>query len=287
MSRSLSTTLFSLLAALSALFHVTTVTAGETAEQIRLQMPPASLAQWYKPQNKRQVWLHTMFRLRQALQAVELYADQGNRELLLRWAEELQQRYAELPEMVPEWRENTRQALAAAVVADARAGDVSALAESVKRLKRKCAGCHREWKGVVTALYRSPDYAEVAVPAAAGLRDTEFLESMEWLADSLNRIKIGREDEQLAAARAATQRIGAQLKQLKGSCRQCHRDPQSGERILGEATWKTLADLEAALQAPHDPKQSGHHLGTLGFTVCGRCHSIHRTVSDLRTRIFD
>ena len=31
---------------------------------------PESLARWYKPENKRQVWLHTMFAMRRELQAV-------------------------------------------------------------------------------------------------------------------------------------------------------------------------------------------------------------------------
>ncbi len=254
---------------------------------VSLQLPPQSLARWYKPANKRQIWLHTMFRLRQALQAVELYAGRGDRERLMKWAEELRHRYATLAEMVPEWSEKTRQSLAVDVLESAEQGTPEALAASLKRLKRKCAGCHKQWKGIVTALYRSPDYAEVPVPEWADQSATEFPEAMERMADSLNRLKIAREDGELDLARQATQLLGKQLQQLKGSCEQCHREPQSRERILGTDTDHTLAALEESLRQPHDPKQSGHHLGTLGFTVCGRCHSIHRAMSDLRERIFD
>ena len=172
-------------------------------------------------------------------------------------------------------------------MADARQGDRAALGASLKRLQRKCAGCHERWKGIVTALYRSPDYTEVTVPAYQTRSATEYPEAMERLADSLNRLKIAREDGDLEGARQASGVLGEQLEQLKGSCGQCHREPASGERILGEATFSTLAALEQSLREPHDPKQSGHHLGTLGFSVCGRCHSIHRTMSDLRTRIFE
>jgi hypothetical protein len=139
----------------------------------------------------------------------------------------------------------------------------------------------------VTALYRAPDYAEVAVPAHSGEAATEYPESMERLADTLNRLKIAREDGELEEARRATGALGRQLSQLKQSCNTCHRDVASAERILGEATFATLDALGESLREPHDPSQSGHHLGTLGFTVCGRCHSIHRTLSDLRTRLFD
>ena len=40
-----------------------------------IKSPPASLAQWYKPENERQVWLHNMFKLRREMQAIRLYSD--------------------------------------------------------------------------------------------------------------------------------------------------------------------------------------------------------------------
>ena len=46
---------------------------------VSLATPPASLEKWYKPANKRQVWLHTMFRLRREMQAIREYAKQNNR----------------------------------------------------------------------------------------------------------------------------------------------------------------------------------------------------------------
>ncbi|MCK5336958.1 MAG: hypothetical protein KAQ67_12390, partial [Gammaproteobacteria bacterium] len=39
-------------------------------DSVKLDTPPASLEKWYKPANKRQVWLHTMFRLRREMQAI-------------------------------------------------------------------------------------------------------------------------------------------------------------------------------------------------------------------------
>lgn len=272
------------------LFTVFFTSAGVPSErryqEVVIQLPPSSLAQWYRPQNKRQVWLHTMFRLRQALQAVEHYAErEDGRERLMFWATELQQTYARLPQMVPEWEEQTRQSLASAVVDAAGRDDRGALADALDQLGRKCEGCHRQWKGVVTALYRSPDYTEVRVAATDEEGATDFLEAMERLADTLNDLKTAREDGELARARAATQRLGSRLKQLGSSCETCHREAVTRERILGSATFRSVEALEAALNAPHDPKVSGEHLGTIGFTVCGRCHSIHRTLSDLRTRL--
>lgn len=260
--------------------------ASETRHnEVTIQLPPETLAQWYRPQNKRQVWLHTMFRLRQSVQAVAHYAARDDHTRLDQWAAELERTYASLLRMVPEWEEQIRPSLAGDVLEAAKSRDRRALGAALDALERKCEGCHRQWKGVVTALYRSPDYTEVRVAALDGERETDFLEAMENLADTLNALKTAREDGELAAARGATRRLTVQLRQLGTSCDTCHRDTASSERILGPATFASLEALEAALRAPHDAKASGHHLGTVGFTVCGRCHSVHRTLSDLRERL--
>lgn len=47
-----------------------------------VKVPPSSLSQWYKPENKRQVWLHNMFKLRREMQAVEFYAQNQDPVLL-------------------------------------------------------------------------------------------------------------------------------------------------------------------------------------------------------------
>ena len=68
-----------------------------------LKEPPASLAAWYKPQNKRQVWLHTMFKLRREMLAVEIYAKDQDSASLQNWAAKLIKDYLKIAEMVPEW----------------------------------------------------------------------------------------------------------------------------------------------------------------------------------------
>jgi len=64
--------LFSLVnVVLIILASISTLASAE--ESIHLTKPPASLAQWYKPQNKRNVWQHNMFKLRREIQAVKEY----------------------------------------------------------------------------------------------------------------------------------------------------------------------------------------------------------------------
>lgn len=253
------------------------------APEAVIELPPTSLAQWYKPENKRQVWLHTMFRLRQSLQAVEIYSQQGDQQQLIKWAGILQESYAELAMMVPEWEDETRQQAAKKLLTYAKNGDSKKLAKSITQLNKICEGCHQQWKAVVTTLYRSPDYSKLSVTVAQASHS--YSDFMEDLADTLGVLKIAREDEKLATARQAVTKLGEQLDQLSNSCSDCHRDPQPRERILGSATKDSLKALHAALNEPHDPKESGRHLGTVGFTVCGRCHSIHRTLGDIREEL--
>ncbi len=51
---------------------------------IIIKTPPAELAQWYKPENKRQVWLHNMFKLRREMQAVQFYATEKDKKHLIK-----------------------------------------------------------------------------------------------------------------------------------------------------------------------------------------------------------
>ncbi len=273
--------LFTVFLSLALLLPSTqTIAESWDAPEAVIELPPTSLAQWYKPENKRQVFLHTMFRLRQSLQAVEIYSQKGDQQQLDKWATILQENYAKLPEMVPEWKDETRQETVKKLLAYAKNGDSKKLAKSIKQLNKICEGCHQQWKAVVTALYRSPDYSKLSVNE--GQESHSYSDFMEDLADTLGVLKIAREDEELETARQTVTKLGKQLDHLSNSCSDCHRDPQPRERILGSATKDSLNALHSALNKPHDAKESGRHLGTVGFTVCGRCHSIHRTLGDIR-----
>ncbi|MEA2079516.1 MAG: hypothetical protein U9P00_06590, partial [Pseudomonadota bacterium] len=69
-----------------------------------IKNPPASLAQWYKPENERQVWLHNMFKLRREMQAIRLYSDNKDAKHLEKWVTLLSEHYTIIGEMVPEWK---------------------------------------------------------------------------------------------------------------------------------------------------------------------------------------
>jgi hypothetical protein len=73
-------------------------------DRVGLDKPPASLEKWYKPANKRQVWLHTMFRLRREMQAIREYAEQDDQPGMKKWIARLDKDYNKIADMVPEWK---------------------------------------------------------------------------------------------------------------------------------------------------------------------------------------
>ena len=84
-------------------FVISGISPAYAGGTVSLKKPPASLEEWYKPANKRQVWLHTMFRLRREMQAIAEYAktiepassEQGanNQVAILKWIKRLDKDY--------------------------------------------------------------------------------------------------------------------------------------------------------------------------------------------------
>jgi cytochrome c556 len=245
---------------------------------------PDSLSQWYKPQNQRQVWLHTMFSLRRELQAVQEYAAAGDGVHLAKWAGRLAAHYRKLGVMVPEWSDELELGEADALAQAAESGDVSAAAQSARRLARTCRSCHREYRALAAARFRAPDFAVVST--SHGEASLTYAQAMEALSRSVNRIKIAADDSRWEAATEALKDLRSRLDSLGGSCNQCHRDEAPRERILGVSSRETLNDLAQALAA-HDQGQTGRLLGGAAVQVCARCHGVHRTLSDLRQVLFE
>ncbi len=261
------------------------VSATEVSTNERsVPLPPKAIAQWYKPQNKRQVWLHNMFKLRRELQAVSEYLAIGNTELLQKWMGRFAKHYRQIGEMVPEWQDELELGWLSRLESAVVEGDAESAARAVKRLKRSCGGCHKEYQAVTALLYRTPDFSSIAVKTDVGKVD--YPQYMGQLSTLVNRIKIASEDLQKQVALESVQQLRSQLHELTPSCQQCHRedDPKPVERILGEDIKDALLRLEAHIE-DGNVKQTGRALGGVAVSVCARCHSVHRTVSAARTMI--
>jgi len=269
---------------LTCLFAGLYITPVYAVDGVSLDTPPASLEKWYKPANKRQVWLHTMFRLRREMQAISEYAEQNNKAGMKKWIPRLEKDYNKIAEMVPEWEKKTKPRLLSELEMFADKGDTYRIGKTLKMIQRTCDDCHFEYQPLVTAMYRSPHYDDIQVRDPDGSLQS-FEENMEDLSTSVNRILIALDDGHMPSALQARQALADQLINLGESCNQCHKDDAyPRERILGETTRHHLETLEHSIHAGR-VKDSQKQMGELAVTVCARCHNTHRIVYDLRNAL--
>ena len=257
---------------------------------VSLKKPPASLEQWYKPANKRQVWLHTMFRLRREMQAIAEYAEQNDQKAMDKWIKRLDKDYNKIAEMVPEWEKAVKPKLLSELEMFAEKGDMPRVGKTLKMIKRTCDDCHTYYAPLVTATYRSPYYDDIKLKGSDTNADgsgkvQSFEENMEQLSDAVNRVLIALDDGHNALALESGKLLAEKLQNLGESCSSCHKDDEyPRERILGKATQERFEKLQLNISAGR-VKDSQKLMGEIAVTVCARCHNTHRIVSDLRNAL--
>jgi cytochrome c553 len=266
------------------LIFVSWAVPAHAESTVSLKMPPASLEQWYKPANKRQVWLHTMFRLRREMQAIDEYAKANDQAALEKWIKRLDEDYNKIAEMVPEWEKSVKPRLLPELEMFAEKGDVPRLGKTLEMIQRTCDDCHTYYQPQVTAIYRSPYYDDIKVKGGDGLQQS-FEDNMEDLSDYVNRILIALDDGNNPVALQASQQLADQLQNLGESCGSCHQeDEYPRERILGTPTKQRFVKLQTSINEGR-VEDSQKLMGEIAVTVCARCHNTHRIVSDLRNAL--
>jgi hypothetical protein len=268
-----------LLLCLSLLFSASVVWSGG----VQLELPPASLAQWYKPANKRQVWLHTMFRLRREMQAVEQYAAERDQVHVKKWGQRLAKDYSSIADMVPEWREELELDWLDTLKEAITSSDFERVSFALKKLRHSCHSCHDSYQAQTVLLYRVPDYHELKF-AGPEQGEVTYPDLMERLSLAVNQIKISIDDQAWQKARNAVVTLEGQLDVLRLSCAGCHKASQPEQQILGEESRQLLTLLDRQIEQKL-VKPTASTLGKLAVAVCAKCHGIHRTLGDLKHRI--
>ncbi|MCW8917500.1 MAG: cytochrome c [Gammaproteobacteria bacterium] len=253
------------------------------AEELVVKLPPASLAQWYKPQNKRQVWLHTMFSLRRSMQALEEYVERGEPQRLAKWADDFATAYERLGEMVPEWRDELELEWSGRMRQAAVQGDMEGVRHALGKVRTSCRSCHNEYRTVTSILYRGPDFGAITIANGAneGLSHKELMAAM---SRAVNQVKIFHEDQQPQRASEAGKELQRLLTLAADSCAQCHQESESRARIFSAASDRYQSDLLDGIAA-QDGKQVDGNLGKIGAFICARCHTIHRPLAEFRAML--
>ena len=254
------------------------------AETINLERPPESLAQWYKPDNKRQVWLHTMFKLRREMQALREYAEQEDASSMKSWISDFSKHYTNIPIMVPEWKDKIKPQLIDTLKKHTENKDFYKVALTLNKINDTCDSCHNDYQAQVTILYRSPNFENIKI------NDTDdnpqnIENNMQDLSMYVNQVLIALKDGDNNRALLASKKLDIQLNNMVSSCTSCHQDDLYPiQRILGETTKNNLNKLQSHI-SNNQIKESQELMGTIAVTVCSRCHNTHRVVYDIRSRL--
>jgi len=246
---------------------------------VLVKKPPASLAQWYKPHNKRQVWLHNMFKLRREVQAVRFYAEQQDAVRLGKWVAGLDKHYRKIGAMVPEWKHRLDRKALGRIRDGAAARQYAAVLTALDDLEQSCTSCHADYRVVTASLYRAPDFSALAISPTVSYRA-----HMQALIRHVNAIKIASEDGMPGRALAALAELQRGMRVLGRTCTRCHR--KDTKAYPGKANDMLLAELAQSLRSG-TVKEQGRALGTLAVQACATCHGTHRLVFDVRQTFSD
>jgi len=244
-----------------------------------IKSPPASLAQWYKPENERQLWLHNMFKLRREMQAVRFYADNEDAKYLEKWVTLLSEHYLKIGEMVPEWQKKLDLETITRLQESASSHRYQDVSHALDNLNESCESCHKDYRAITATMYRAPDFSSLEISPSTSLEA-----HMEELTRQVNQIKIASEDGMQDVALATLSDLEKGINVLGETCSSCHK---KDTRVYPDETInKTLSSLGESLRTG-TLKDQGRELGTLAVLACARCHGTHRLAYDSRRLFVD
>jgi cytochrome c556 len=248
-----------------------------------VKTPPSSLSQWYKPENKRQVWLHNMFKLRREMQAVEFYAQNQDPERLEKWSKRLSEHYLKIADMVPEWKDKLSPQLIVNLNQQVEDNNFYEIPNTLKELSKNCQSCHTDYQSTTAAMYRAPDFSGITLiqNKETGL-EIPYTQHMDKLSKQVNQIKIAAEDGMKELALSSLVELTTDMNLLGETCSNCHKNEI--EAYPSKAMSDTLHQLEQSFKTG-TLKDQGRALGTLAVQACARCHGTHRISFDARKQL--
>ena len=239
-----------------------------------IKTPPPSLAKWYKPENKRQEWLHNMFKLRREMQAVKIYSDNKDTKNLDKWITQLSEHYLKIADMVPQWQKKLDKISLADLQKNAKERNFKQISLSLEELNESCVSCHQDFRTITATLYRAPDFSSMKIDGSIDLAS-----HMDKLTKQINQIKIASVDGKQDVALGALSDLKEGMQTLGTTCSNCHE--KENLQYPTDTVNLTVNSLEQNLKTG-TLKDQGRDLGTLAVLACARCHGTHRLSFDSR-----
>jgi len=246
---------------------------------VMVKKPPASLARWYKPENKKQVWLHNMFKLRREIQAARYYAGHDDAEHLEKWVTRFSKHYLKIGEMLPEWKNKLNMKAVSSLQNSAREKRFQDIPRTLDVINKSCKSCHTNYRAVTASMYRVPDFSAIKISPAI-----TFKAHMKKLTKQVNQIKIASEDGRKDIAISSLSDLKKGIHTLGKTCVNCHKK-DTKEYPTGSIR-KAISSLGRSLNNG-TLKDQGQDLGALAVLACARCHGTHRIAYDIRKTFTD
>jgi len=258
--------------------------AGLVIADATIITPPSSIAKWYKPQNKRQVWLHNMFQLRRARHAVGDYAMANNNKLLNKWLEKYQKSYLKISQMVPEFKDEVDLKLLQKLKQAAADKDYNAVSSTLRQLDKTCNSCHNDYRATTVLLYRSADFKSHKIKTKNG--DIGYKKYMLELTHTINRIKIAVADDLPQNAKAQIKELNQGIANLSKDCDTCHKQKPQADDYFNQTIKNKIAKLQIHLKE-NNKKDLNKTLGYIAVNACAICHGTHRISYDIKQQILN
>ena len=183
-----------------------------------IKSPPESLAQWYKPHNKRQVWLHNMFKLRRQMQAIAFYADIKHEKNLKKWTKQFSEHYIKIATMVPQWAKKIDRDALSALHNKVKNNNYQEIDLPLKEIEQTCNNCHDDYRAITAIKYRAPDFSKLQVNSKA------YSYHMKKLSHTVNQIKIASVDNMKDIANESFHNLESGIIELGKTCINCHKN---------------------------------------------------------------
>ncbi len=182
--------------------------------------------------------------------------------------------YAELSELVPEWKGGFPPGPIEELGAALATGDQGKVMAAYEKVGGVCHHCHAANMPKVQHRYEWPDFYSIKITDPLTGEEVGFSQLKQYLQTNFGGIIVNIEQGQRENAQRQLQGFNARFQALKEVCLNCHQaEPKyyvdDGVQALVDDIGQTLGE------APVDPKKVEVLWQAIGNESCHKCHLVH------------
>jgi len=245
------------------------------ADQIILKKPPTSLGKYYPPQSNKFEYVGVMHEMSGAFYGIRLNINEGKWDKALEWANRLKDAYSRAQNMVPEWKQYFKPALADQLVKAVQAKNIDQVLKISQDLGQTCQKCHADNQIAVKLVYHYPPFANLKMEDPVEFSQLSSKDYMRKMSDSMKALRIFLIQGDVQKAREAGEAFVERVKGSRAVCSKCHTDKASEQIIFNKAHEEALSSIERLLKEPQPNKDAIFKAMAVIGQSCSRCHNTH------------